>query len=146
MPLLLISIGIFLLAIGCGRIEPSIEDTEIRPGQLEAMRLVWNTVYGMPEDVPPPPIKWSNGVDCGGPSFGIPVQTNSGFVCGAGSYDGNVVILLRSSNMAETAIAHEYMHAMLHYLIGNADEKHERPEWKWVIVANNSIHFHNANP
>lgn len=121
---------------------------DIRPvmnGQEQAVHIIWTETYGMKDR--PPLVRWITGreLSCedkstGRPGFWIP------------SYDGNweckegltmsplevMVAYHGELSFAQTALAHELMHAKQarNFFI---DSNHTSPEWGMVDVANRRV-------
>lgn len=121
-----IALAVALSSAACG--EP---DHPHMPGQDEAVRIIWNELWGM--DTHGPYIEWITGdaLNCmadGTLGWKVPAG------CAAGmDYpdSGQIQVAWQPSGlMSDTGLAHELRHVYLSVWTGEPDERHAGPDWQ----------------
>ena len=113
---------------GCATIQPVLDQFQPKPGQDEAVRIVWVDVMGRPDK--PPAVRWIEGdaLNCttssGGPGFLTPLQACvQGFTVSLWHVD---VAAWPGMLFSESALPHEFLHVAK--LRDNMN--HAGPDWQ----------------
>lgn len=122
-----------VVATGCG--SQLRGSTEIKPGQMDAERIAWTTVYGI--DSAPPPVYWVEGNDLNcddgfgwldedrkcvaGKTFDGEWGVQLGWFRDSDSFSGEIG---RPINGLGVSMAHEFYHVIW------GDQGHHDPAWR----------------
>jgi hypothetical protein len=125
-----------VIGLGCASIGVRGRDT-LKPRQMEAVRLVWESTYGRTDE--PPTVLWVEGAEltCTDPNSGLPgFKTSVGCREGYTATPDRVSVAWREGDrFSTTTLAHELRHAA-DALEGIIDPSHVGPQWRAVDAAN----------
>lgn len=116
--------------MGIGKTRPGV-NVSVKPGQEDAVRIVWNEVYGM--DGEPPKIIWVETPDltCNDcQSFINPLSKERGH-CVNGLFwpFATMIAWPAKARFSNTALSHELLHAYFYVTTRQVDQNHAKPEW-----------------
>lgn len=105
-----------------------------RPGQREAIQLVWSYIYGMFGELPPR-IQWRCDHCPEFPDACNVIESNGRCVGGYFVVSSYLAVVGTDPDdyIWDSSFAHELLHAALYRRGLGADPRHERPEWFLVL-------------